>query len=120
MSERIGGTIYFKVDGVQYKVKGSWTYNIGKPKREGIMGNDGHHGFKEMPQQAYCEGTITNSADMSEEQLKEIKDATAILELANGKIISFNKAYFAGDGNATTEEGEIDARFEAESAEEIR
>lgn len=117
---RVGGIIFIKADGVQYQAKGSWTYNFGKAKREGIVGSDKVHGYKEMPQIPFVEGAITDSGDISAEQLLDLTDVTVTLELANGKVGVWRNAWFAGDGNITTEEGEIAARFEALSAEEIR
>ena len=115
-----GGKIFVKADGQQYRAKGSWSYNLGIDKREGVVGSDAVHGYKEMPQIPFIEGTITDSSELSVESLLKTKDATITLELANGKIISLSDAWFAGDGNMTTEEGEIDARFEGLNAEEIR
>tara|TARA_R110000803_G_scaffold162194_1_gene225795 strand:+ start:9436 stop:9792 length:357 start_codon:yes stop_codon:yes gene_type:complete len=117
---RIGGKIQIKVDGQQYRAKGSFTYNLGKDKKEAVVGSDGVHGFKVTPQVAFIEGTITDSSNISLEKLLELEDVTVILELANGKIISLSGASFTSEGNVTTEEGEIDARFEGDQAEEIR
>lgn len=120
MSKRVGGIIFVKVDGAQFRVKGSWTYNLGKAKREGVVGSDGVHGYKEMPQIPFIEGAITDDPDISIESLLETKDATITLELANGKVVSLKDAWFAGDGNMTTEEGELEARFEGLECDEIR
>ena len=117
---RIGGKITVNANGQQYRAKGSWSYNLGIDKREGIAGSDSVHGYKETPVVPFIEGTITDSADLSMEALLKIKDATITLLLANGKLISLADAWFAGDGNGSTEEGEIDARFEGLTAEEIR
>lgn len=117
---RIGGKIFIKADGFQYRAKGNWTYNLGKDKKEKVVGMDGVHGTKVTPQVPFIEGTITDGPDISAEQLLEIENATVTLELANGKIISLSGADFSGEGNITTEEGEIDARFEGDRAEEIR
>jgi len=118
---RVGGIIFLKVDGQQYKVKGSWSYNLGEDKKEAVVGMDGVHGFKVTPQVGFVEGTITDRGDLSVEALLRTEDATITLELANGKVISFAEAYFAGDGNITTEEGEIEARFESiKKPQEIR
>lgn len=118
---RVGGIIFIKVDGVQYQAKGSWTYNLGKPKREAVVGSDSTHGYKELPQVAFVEGVITDSSEISAESLVGVVGATVTLELANGKVISFRNSWFAGDGNITTEEGEIAARFESKAqGEEIR
>ncbi len=117
---RVGGIIFVKVDGAQYRAKGSWTYNIGQGKREGIVGADGVHGYKEMPQIPFIEGSITDDAAISLENFLNTTEATIVLELANGKIITLRDAWFAGDGNVSTEEGELEARFEGLSGEEIR
>lgn len=120
MSKRIGGIIFIKVDGAQYKAKGNWTYNLGRLKKEFIAGADGVHGFKAMPQVPFIEGTITDDSEISMEDLLDIEEATVTLELANGKVISLSQAAFAGEGNGSTEEGEIEARFEGMDCDEIR
>lgn len=117
---RVGGIIFIKVDGVQYQAKGSFTYNFGLPKREGVVGADKVHGYKETPQIPFVEGAITDSGEISAETLLKVKDASITLELANGKTGIWRNGWFAGDGNITTEEGEIAARFESLSAEEVR
>lgn len=117
---RVGGKIFVKANGIQYRAKGSWTYNLGKDKREAVVGADAVHGYKAMPQAPFIEGTITDSSELSIEDLLDLTEATIILELANGKIISLNDAWWAADGNVTTEEGEIEARFEGLTADEIR
>lgn len=117
---RVGGKIFVKANGTQYRAKGSWTYNLGKDKREAVVGMDGVHGYKSSPQVAVIEGTITDSSELSLEELLDLEDVTITLELANGKIISLNNAWWAADGNVTTEEGEIEARFEGLTADEIR
>lgn len=117
---KIGGKIFVKVDGQQYRAKGSWSYNIGEDVREAVVGSDQVHGYKEMPQVPFIEGTISDTANLNMTNLLRITDATVTLELNNGKIIALNNAWFAGPGTASSEEGEIEARFEGLSAEEIR
>ena len=119
MNRRVGGIIFFKVDGALFQAKGEFTYNIGKPKREAVVGADVIHGFKETVTVPFIEGAITDSDELDLESLVEIRDATCTLELANGKIIVLREAFYAGDADATTEEGEIPVRFEAVSGEEV-
>lgn len=117
---RIGGIIFVKVNGEVLKAKGSFTYNLGKPKREAVMdAGGGVAGYKETPQVPYVEGAATDSDQLDVAALIETKDATVTLELANGKTIVLRSAYYAGDGQVTTEEGELQIRFEGFSAEEI-
>ena len=117
---RIGGTISFKIDGSQFPAKGNFTYNLGRPKREAVIGADGIHGYKEVPQVAYIEGEITDTFDTDVSGILELTDSTILLELANGKSVVLRGAYFAGEGNLETEEGKLAIRFEGIDAEEIK
>lgn len=119
-SRRIGGIIEIKANGEIYDAKGNFTYNLGKNKREAVVGMDRTHGYKEEPQVAMIEGAITDRNDLDVATLLELCDATITLTLANGKVVVLRDAWFAGEGNITTEEGEIEARFEGIDAEEIR
>ena len=118
-NRRIGGTIFVKVDGMQLQAKGSWSYNLGESKKEMIVGADGVHGFKEMPQKPFIEGNITDSDELDMAALRRTRDATVVLQLANGKTISIEEAIEASDGNVSTEEGEAEVRFEGFRATEI-
>ena len=115
---RRAGVLYAKIDGTQRNAKGNWTYNLGAPKREAIVGADEVHGYKEMPQVPRIEGEITDSSDLSLEELTGIEQANVTLELANGKTFVLRDAWYAGDGDVGTEEGNVQVRFEGLSAEE--
>lgn len=117
---RIGGIIFVKVNGEVLKAKGSFTYSLGKPQREAVMdAGGGVAGYKETPQVPFIEGAATDSDQLDLGSLVQTKNATVTLECANGKTIVLRKAYYAGEGQVTTEEGEIQIRFEGFSAEEI-
>ncbi len=118
-NNRRGGIVFFKVDGERYDVKGNFSYNLGRAKREAVVGHDGVHGYKELPQVPFIEGEITDKHDLDLERLLTTDQATVTLELANGKVIVLRNAWFAGEGNVQTEEGNIALRLEGISAEEI-
>jgi len=121
MGKRVGGIIFVKVDGHQYSAKGAWEYNLGVPKREAVIGHDGYHGYKALPQEAYISGEITDNADLNlRRDLLEVENATVTLELYNGKIVMLQNADFTGAGTGQTEEGNIAVRFTGEAAKEIR
>lgn len=116
---RRAGTMFFKVDGTLRDAKGNFTYNLGGPKREGMIGTDlTNQGYKETGQIAYVEGEITDQGDLSLADFINIENATITLELANGKVVTFRNAYYAADGNVGTEDANIQVRFEAKEAEE--
>lgn len=110
---RRAGRIYFKVDGAQYDAKGSYSYNLGVDKRDALVGSDGIHGYKEMPQVAYVEGVITDGSEVDVAALAKLDGVTVTLELVSGKTIVLSDAWFAGEGTVTTEEGEVAVRFES-------
>ena len=115
----IGGRLKVKVNGDLVYVKGSFTYNLGRDKRDPIVGHDGVHGMKSLPQAPYFEGPVTFHSEMSLTDFLDLTDVTATLELNNGKTLAFYKATQTGDGQGTSEENEINCRFDALSAEEI-
>ena len=120
MSQRRAGIVYFKINGEIQDAKGNFTYNLGKPKREAIVGSDGTHGFKETPQVAFIEGELTDRGNLDLEALVTLDDITATLELSNGKVIVIRNAWYAGDGNVQTEEANIQLRLEGKAGEEVR
>jgi hypothetical protein len=119
MSQRRGGIIAVQINGEIQDAKGNWTYNLGRPKRDTILGADTVHGFKEVPQPAFIEGEITDRSTLNLDALTTIEDATITLELANGKVIVLRSAWFAGEGTGNSEEGNLAVRFEGKSAEEV-
>ncbi len=119
--KKIGGILVFKVDGEQYAAKGNFTYNIGVPKRETVMAQDGKvAGYKETPTVPFIEGEITDQYAVDIKQLTSIVDATVTLDLPNGKSIVLRGAAYTGEGTGNTEEGNISVRFEGEEGEEVK
>lgn len=118
-SQRRAGIVYLKVNGEIHDAKGNFNYNLGKPKREAIVGADTIHGYKETPQVAFIEGEITDRGTLNLESLVMLDDATITLELSNGKVFVLRNAWYAGEGSVGTEESNIQVRFEGKSGEEI-
>lgn len=122
MSQRRFGVKQLQIDGVVHLAKGGVSYSLGGDKLESVMGVDRRHGVKVARIPAYIEVTITDAGtDTNLKALTQIKDSTVTLDLENGKTIKLGHANYAAEGKVTAEEGEIEARFEAdpENAEEI-
>lgn len=118
-NQRVAGLIQVQVDGEIYDAKGSFSYNLGRPKREAVIGSDSVHGFKEMPQVAFIEGAITDRGTLDLAELANGRDLTVSLTLGNGKLVVLSNAWFAGEGTGTTEEAEVAVRWEGANAEEV-
>lgn len=119
MGQRLSGTIQFQVDGVPYNVVGAFTYNLGLPMREALVGHDGTHGYKEVPKVAFIEGEIRDQPGLDVAALQSITNATVTLTLAVGKLITLRGAWYASEGDVGTEDANIAVRFEGLSAEEV-
>lgn len=119
MTQRKGGIIQVSMDGVSFDAKGNFTYNLGRPKREAIVGADTVHGYKETPQVAFIEGEITDRGTFDLAAMVTSEGKTVTLELANGKVFVLRDAWFAGEGTGNTEEGNIGVRFEGKQGEEV-
>lgn len=118
--QAVGGTISFRVNGQVLRAKGDFTYNLGLPMRETVVGVDGVHGYRVVYRAAFIEGTITDRGDLDVATLQQIEGATVQLDVANGKGVVLADAHYAGEGNVSTAEGEIGVRFEGERGEELR
>ena len=118
-ANRRSGTLFVKIDGVQRDAQGAWTYNLGSPKREALIGPDRVQGYKEMPQVPFIEGEVTDQSDLDVAELQALEDSTITLELANGKSVVLRNAWYAADGNIGTEQANVQVRFEGLSAEEV-
>lgn len=116
---RRAGTISFKRNGVLLDAKGNFSYSLGTPKREAIVGADRVHGFRETPTAPMLEGEITDRGDLSLREIFLADDDTISLQVGNGKTIAFRSAFYTGDGKIQTEEANVEVSYGAMSAEEI-
>lgn len=110
---RRAGLIWVQVNGQRIEAKGAFTIGAGQPKRDGIIGSDGIHGYKETPQIAFVEGALTDSPELDTVALRQVTNATVTVELNNGKTWVFEDAWYASEGTMTTDESEIGFRFES-------
>ena len=89
---RVGGMIDLKINGAIYNAKGNFTYNLGQPKKEAVMGAAFVHGYTEKPQVSFIEGEITDTSTLDLKALVTAVDVTVQLTLGNGRIILLPEA----------------------------
>lgn len=117
---RRGGFYAVDIDGVQQDCTGVCTYNLGAPKRKAVMGSRLKPvGYTEEGQAPYVETEVLDRADLDLKALSVGKDLTVTVSLANGKSVVLLHAWYAGDGDATTEMGGIKSRWEGLEAHEV-
>lgn len=116
---RVGGTIALQIQGEVYDAKGNFTFNLGRPKRDAVIGANRVHGFKETQQPAFIEGEITDANELSLTKLVGLDGVTVTLSLSNGKVIILRDAWYAAEGTGNTDEGNFQVKFEAITGEEV-
>lgn len=116
---RRSGTMQIQVNGVVYDAVGNFSYNLGNPDREALVGPDRVHGYKELPKAPMIEGEIRDSSDLSLDVVQNLTDATVTITLANGKQIMLTEAWYSAEGTVQTEEANIQFKFEGIDCVEV-
>lgn len=117
--EDIGGVHKLYINSQEYILKGDPTFDIGGVKRTPIDTISGKTFSKKEIAHSSISGTIVNTSSLDLVALREIKDATIILECPNGKQVVFRNAFFTEDLSVSGSEGEVSFAFAADPAEEI-
>ncbi|MFG1461728.1 phage tail tube protein [Xanthobacter sp. DSM 24535] len=118
MGKRVAGVSYLKVGSTQYPVQ-ELEYDVTPSTREGVVGLDGVHGFKETPKVPYISGQITTAPTVSIETLHATTDATVMAECPDGRVIVIRNAWYAAEATAAPAEGRVAFRFEGLSGDEL-
>lgn len=116
---KVGGTIFVKVDGRTLRVRGDWSMQPGDVKRDGVVGSDGVHGYVEKPQLPYLEGDVTIGAE-DMKALRSITNATITCQYGAGRVGVLREAWYAGEGVENLTEGSSTVRFEGKSWDQVR
>lgn len=115
----IAGIAYLKADGEQYDLRGNLNISIGGVERETVTGQDGVHGYTEMPKPSFMEAELSDSGGLSLEAIGRITDATITAELINGKVYVLQQAWCMATPELNTADGSMTVRFEAKRGQEI-
>jgi len=116
---KVGGVAFLRVDGFQYLLRGDLTVNPGGFTREGIVGQDGFHGYTETPVTAEISATLTDTGGLSLTQLRNITCSTVTVELANGKMYVLRDAFVTEAFELNTAEGSLAVTFVGAACEEL-
>lgn len=111
-TNRVAGVAYLSVDGVSYALSGELEYNPGLVKRESAIGQDGVHGYKELPVAPHISGTIRDMNGLSVASLNAMTNVTVTLQLANGKLVVGRNMWVVEDTVAKTSESTVEVRWE--------
>ena len=119
MASRVAGVAYLKVSGQQYPLRGNLQVSPSRVERTGIAGQDGVHGYSELPRVPFIVGDVTLDPALSMEALEATVDATVTAELANGKVYVLSNAWCKAALELNTTEGMVNVRFEGLDCDEL-
>ena len=110
--QRIGGTLFLMINGIQYPARGSWEYTPNLTGRAGVAGQDSVHGYIERPVVPSMKGEVTDFGGISIQALQQSQLTVATLSLANGKVVIGYDGWVKGLVNSSTEEGKYALELE--------
>ena len=113
MNNRLAGTCFVTIDGVSHSIVGEGAYKPSSVSRESQMGQDGYHGFKEMPMPGSISWKGRDSSSLSVSALNKATNVTVTMELASGKVVIGRNMVRVGDPiDVNTEDATFEVRFE--------
>jgi len=116
------GLVHISINAKEFDVVGNIDMNLGKPKRTAKIGANKVHGYTETPQAPGAKAvfTVPDISISISDELLDMKDATVIVETAEGRSYTFGNAVYSGDGSISTENGEVQFEFTSETGLEVR
>jgi hypothetical protein len=118
-TKRIGGVLSLLVDGNQFEARGNFHVKPSTVKRTGVAGQDGVHGYTEMPIVPFIKGDISIGNQLSVQDIEGITASTAQVTLANGVTYVLQQAWVDSDFDVDTVEGKLEVTFEGMSIQEL-
>jgi hypothetical protein len=119
MAQRIAGIAFLTVDGDQLALRGNFTVSPSPVERTMIAGQDGVHGYQELPRVPYIEGDLSTVPGLSLETLLTETDVTVVAQLANNMQYVLTSATCKGGFENNTRDGQVGVRWEGLTCEEL-
>lgn len=113
----LGGHAKLTIDGIVWTAK-DIKYKPTGMKRETQVAQTGVAGFTEMPTQGSITATLFDRKDASVNEIQNKQDATVIVQLANGKVITGTGMWIAEQPELNTQDGTFEVTFEGKDVTE--
>ena len=84
MAQKFAGIAFLQVGGNQLRLRGNFTVSPSPVERTMIAGQDGVHGYQELPRVPFIEGDISTTPDMNLSSIDGMTDVNVVAQLANG------------------------------------
>jgi hypothetical protein len=119
MAQRFAGIAFLTVDGTQLALRGNFTVSPSAVERTMIAGQDGVHGYQELPRVPYIEGDLSTVPGLLLEDLEAETDVTVIAQLANGMQYTLTGGTCKAGFENNTRDGQVRVRWEGLACQEI-
>jgi hypothetical protein len=119
VAQRIAGVAFITVNGNQMPLRGNLTVSPSAVERTMLAGQDGVHGYQEIPRVPYIEGDFSTMPDLAIEDLDGQVDVTVVASLANGRIYSLTEGVCKAGLEPNALDGQVRVRWEGTTCEEL-
>ena len=103
----VGGTAFFKVNGLQYELRGELMIQPNITENEWVANQDLTMVFTQKGVVPFMEMKISDTSQLAIQALNAIEGATITAELINGKVYTLQQAAQWGETKLDTAKGEI-------------
>jgi hypothetical protein len=119
MAQKIAGVAWLTVDTTQVALRGNFTVSHSMVERSMLAGQDGVHGYQELPRVCYIEADISTVPNYDVTQLDNQTDITVVAQLANGFTWQMSNAICKAAIEQNTRDGQCKVRWEGMSCKVI-
>lgn len=119
MAQRIAGIAFLTVDGTQLSLRGNFTVSPSPTERTMIAGQDGVHGYQELPRVPYIEADLSTVPGLSLEALEAQTDVSVVAQLANGYQYTLTGGTCKAGFENNTRDGQVRVRWEGLACQEM-
>jgi hypothetical protein len=119
MAQRIAGIAFLTVDGTQLALRGNFTVSPSAVERTMLAGQDGVHGYQELPRVPYIEGDLSTVRGLLLEDLEAQTDVTVVAQLANAMQYTLTGGTCKAGFDNNTRDGQVRVRWEGLACQEM-
>lgn len=112
MAQKFAGIAFLQVGGNQLRLRGNFTVSPSPVERTMIAGQDGVHGFQELPRVPFIEGDISTVPGVRLSDLDGQTDVSVVAQLANGSTYQLVGGTCKAALEANTRDGQVKVRWE--------
>ena len=118
MAVRIAGIAFLFVNNNQMALRGNFTVSPAVVERTMLAGQDGVHGYQELPRVPYIEGDISTVPTLNLKDLEAQVNVTVVAQLANQKQYTLGQAICKAGFEANSRDGQVRVRWEGITCQE--